>query len=89
MEGGIRVPFFISGPGIIPNQISDIPVIGYDIFPTVADLAQLNKSGIKFLMPENLDGVSLVDLLKKDTSIGFKRPNEGLIFTFLTTIFVD
>ena len=82
MEGGIRVPFFISGPGIMPNQISDIPVIGYDIFPTVADLAQLNKSGIKFQMPENLDGVSLVNLLKKDTSISFKRPNDGLIFHF-------
>ena len=33
-------------------------------------------------MPENLDGVSLVNLLKKDTSISFKRPNDGLIFHF-------
>ena len=56
--------------------------IGYDIFPTVADLAQLNKSGIKFQMPENLDGVSLVNLLKKDTSIGFGDQMMDYIFHF-------
>lgn len=36
-EGGIRVPFMISGPGISSGQ-SDIPVIGWDILPTICGM---------------------------------------------------
>jgi arylsulfatase A len=34
-EGGIRVPFIAFGPGVKSGQVSAVPVIGYDIFPTV------------------------------------------------------
>lgn len=38
-EGGLRVPFAISGPGIAPGTVSRVPVSGVDILPTLADLA--------------------------------------------------
>ena len=39
MEGGIRVPFIVSGPGIKKNSESKVPVVGYDLLPTIIDLA--------------------------------------------------
>ena len=32
MEGGIRVPFIIAGPGIEPESINNVPVSGYDLY---------------------------------------------------------
>ena len=37
-EGGIRIPFIVSGPNIKPNTYSDIVSLS-DILPTIADLA--------------------------------------------------
>ncbi len=36
-EGGIRVPFIIRGPGIRADSVSRVPVIGYDLKPTILD----------------------------------------------------
>ncbi len=42
-EGGVRVPFIALIPGITqPGLVSDIPVIGMDLYPTIMDLAGLN-----------------------------------------------
>ncbi len=55
-EGGIRVPFIASFPGKIPtNSVSNQPVIGYDIFPTLLELA-----GLKDKIPTEIDGKSIV-----------------------------
>ena len=35
-EGGVRVPLIIAGPGIKPNQESDVMVNGIDFFPTIS-----------------------------------------------------
>lgn len=53
-EGGIRVPFIVHMPGQTKKISSDIPVVSYDIFPTVTDLCQvpLKKDAL-------LDGKSL------------------------------
>ena len=48
-EGGIRVPFIIRGPGIPRNSVNNIPIVGYDLFPTFMKIA-----GIKNIN-ENLD----------------------------------
>lgn len=53
-EGGIRVPFFVIGPGVQPGSVSDVPVSGVDILPTLADLAGYSKR-----LPSNIDGGSL------------------------------
>jgi len=61
-EGGIRVPFLFSWPGHIKSGIiSDYPIIGTDVFPTILDL-------IGAAPPRNMvmDGVSLKELLLKE-----------------------
>lgn len=73
-EGGIRVPFIIRGPGIPAGVQSDVPVIGYDILPTIAELAGYSEP-----MPEYVDGGSFVDLLD-DGAGHVRRPLPGLVF---------
>lgn len=58
-EGGIRVPLIISGPGISANTHSSIPVIGYDLYPTIIELLGENIDDL----PDNLDGVSFANIL--------------------------
>ncbi|MFP2905273.1 sulfatase-like hydrolase/transferase [Pyxidicoccus sp. 3LFB2] len=56
-EGGIRVPTLMLWPGRIPANVStDVPVAGYDLLPTFAELAEAKK-------PAGMDGVSLVPVL--------------------------
>lgn len=55
-EGGIRVPGVARWPGHIePGTVSDVPVIGTDIFATVLDIA-----GIPLPGDRTIDGVSLL-----------------------------
>ena len=59
-EGGIRVPFFVTWPGVVePNQSSDEPITGVDLYPTLCEIggATLPKDQVS-------DGVSLVPLFK-------------------------
>ena len=58
-EGGVRVPFFVSGPGIKPGSQCDYPVISYDLLPTFAQIV-----GYKKPMPDNLDGISFLPSLQ-------------------------
>ncbi|MCW5554948.1 MAG: sulfatase [Verrucomicrobiae bacterium] len=73
-EGGIRVPFIVRGPGIKPGTQCDAPIAGWDILPTIADLAGFSKP-----LPDNLDGGSLRGVLEAADHI-VKRPTNGLIF---------
>ena len=57
-EGGIRVPFFVKGPGIQAGSFSDTPVIGWDLLPTIADLAGYQKP-----LPKDVDGGSFRNVL--------------------------
>lgn len=38
-EGGLRVPLIVAGPGVRTGVYCDVPVVSYDLFPTVLDLA--------------------------------------------------
>lgn len=75
-EGGIRVPLFVSGPGIEPG-ICRAPVAGYDILPTLADLA-----GGKDKVPNEVDGGSWKDLLEQNGFGVVDRRFEGLLFHY-------
>lgn len=55
-EGGIRVPFIISGPGIPANSHSSVSVTGCDLFPTFCEWA-----GVK--IDHKIDGSSLAAIL--------------------------
>ena len=59
-EGGIRVPFIIRMPGAVANSlVTDTPVIGMDIYPTILSLA-----GLPLMEEQHMDGVSLTPLLE-------------------------
>ena len=63
MEGGIRVPLIITGPGIRAGVESDVMVNGLDFYPTILTLTKTPKPKNK-----NLDGCDLSDLLRDDPS---------------------
>ena len=57
-EGGIRVPLAIRWPGeIAPGRVEDTPVIGIDLYPTLLDIAGVERPG------QRPDGMSLMPLL--------------------------
>ncbi|MFY0598203.1 MAG: sulfatase-like hydrolase/transferase [Cyclobacteriaceae bacterium] len=77
-EGGIRVPLIISGPGITANSHSSAPVVGYDFYPTIADLIGGDLSSL----PNDLDGTSFKGILDgtsneltKDQPLIFHSPH--------------
>ena len=74
-EGGLRVPFFVAGPGIKPGSYSDVPVIGYDLLSTFAELAGSTKP-----MPRDIEGGSVKAVLFNGGKGAVQRPRLGLHF---------
>lgn len=74
-EGGIRVPFMVKGPGIAEGKISHESVGGWDILPTISELAGNTQA-----LPENLDGGSFADIIKSAGKGKVNRNNDYLIF---------
>ena len=72
-EGGIRVPFLVSGPGIEPGSVNRTPVTGLDILPTIADYA-----GYPDDLPITVDGGSLRAALGGGSAVA--RNTDFLIF---------
>ncbi len=75
-EGGIRVPLIIRGPGVKANSFCDVPVVGYDLFPT---LCSLGKVSARF--PHDVEGGNISPLFV-DGKGEVKRVNEALAFHF-------
>jgi len=75
IEGGIRVPFIVRGPGIKPGSFSNVPVIGYDLLPTFYDIA-----GGKQQLPGEIDGGSIRPLFSDPVNGVVKRPLDALVF---------
>lgn len=70
-EGGLRVPSFISWPGILPQgEVRDQMVFGCDWFPTIADLCEVE------LPVHHLDGKSIKSVLLNNA----KSPHEELFW---------
>jgi arylsulfatase A len=64
-EGGVREPFIIKWPGVVlGGSITDSLAIGTDFYPTILEMA-----GLPPRPDQHLDGVSLVPVLKKDTTM--------------------
>lgn len=74
-EGGIRVPFMIRGPGIKAGIQTDEPAIGWDILPTINELVGNKNKAIA-----NIDGGSLVPLIKNQGQGKVDRPSADLYF---------
>lgn len=77
LEGGIRVPFFVSWPKAIPAaQTYDRPVIQLDIFPTV-----LAAAGVDLQPAWQVEGVNLLPFVRgQSTAAG--APHDALYWRF-------
>jgi arylsulfatase A-like enzyme len=73
-EGGIKVPFIISGPGIEQGYNSE-SVSSSDLLPTICDWLEINR------LPKNIDGGSLASILTKKVS-KVVRENDFMVFYF-------
>lgn len=72
-EGGMRVPFLVSWPGTIEQNLTiDSLVSGLDLFPTFLELA-----GIPLPTDRKYDGVSLAELLRS----GSGQPRDSIIYS--------
>ncbi len=57
-EGGIRIPFFIKGPGIEAGSMNHTPVITHDLLPTISSLVDPSAP-----IPDIIEGISLHPML--------------------------
>ncbi len=83
-EGGIRVPFIITGPGIKPGVTSSVRATCMDLLPTFADMA-----GVPVMVAAaerdaltGVEGGSLVDVLKGSEQASVKRSREEICIHF-------
>lgn len=75
-ERGIRVPLIVRGPNIKANTWNHQSVIGYDLFNTFCEIAQVPKP-----LPKGIEGGSILNLLHGEAQV-VKRPNKELVFHF-------
>ena len=75
LEGGVRVPLIIAGPGIKSGSESAIPVSGSDLLPTLIDLA-----GNKTITLSEIDGGSFAPILLNKNDEEIKRDVDGIFF---------
>lgn len=76
LDGGVRVPFFLSWPGKLPaGTADDRPVIQLDLLPTV-----LAAAGVEAKPEWKLDGVNLLPYLTGDKKSA--QPHEALFWRF-------
>ena len=70
-EGGIRVPFLISGPNIPANTYSDVPIVGYDLYPTIVEWITGSTNDV----PTEIEGESIVSIVNNSsTSLVRNKP---------------
>ena len=75
MEGGIRVPFVISGPNIKAGSESKVPISFSDLLPTIIDIA-----GKKIPLDDELDGGSFKKVAFENGKGEVKRNEKGIVF---------
>lgn len=71
-EGGVRVPMVVCGPGIRGDAVCRDKAIGYDILPTICELAGIDQ------WPDQVEGGSLVPALMSAGQVS--RPRDTLVF---------
>ncbi len=74
MEGGVRVPLIITGPGIPANVESDAVVNGLDFYPTLLKLA-----GVKKPEGKHLDGCDLTEFLRSPSNGALIKNPDGTV----------
>jgi arylsulfatase A-like enzyme len=77
LEGGLRVPFIIRGPGIQAGACSRVRAVGEDLFPTIAALARVSEP-----LPKSIEGGSLTSVLANAGKGSVHRPREEFVVHF-------
>ncbi len=77
LEGGLRVPTVVRGPGVVAGGYCDVPVAQWDILPTLHDLC-----GSRTPLPADVDGGSWRAVLERGNAGTVKRPNPFLVFHY-------
>lgn len=73
LEGGIRVPFFVSWPGQLPaGKVYEQPVSAMDVLPTACAVSNAQQ-------PDGVEGVNLLPYLKGETA---EVPHDALAWRF-------
>jgi len=75
-EGGLRVPTVVRGPKVLSGSYCDVPIVGWDFFPTIDEIIGSNNP-----LPSKLDGGSLISVFENGNA-GVVSREEGLIFHF-------
>ena len=71
------MPTVVRGPNVLSGEYCNVPIAGWDIFPTVSEIiGNPNKLSSEF------DGGSLVSVFKNGDSGSVQRNTEALIFHF-------
>jgi arylsulfatase A-like enzyme len=76
LEGGLRVPLIVSGPGVKAGACAHVRASTVDILPTVVALA-----GIRDPLPEGVEGGNLAGVLAGEAA-PVKRPREDFVVHF-------
>ena len=72
-EGGIRIPYLMSWPAVLPKgKVYDRPVISLDMAATAVEVAGMKK-------PKELDGTNLIPFLTDEEK---GDPHEALFWRF-------
>jgi arylsulfatase A-like enzyme len=84
LEGGIRVPFFVSWPGHLPaGKTYDPPVSAMDVMPTALAGASIgNRRAADSTASRIYDGIEGVNLLPYLTGENATAPHESLAWRF-------
>lgn len=77
-EGGIRVPLIVRGPKVSANSWCHVPVVGYDLLPTLCALAGVHAKEL----PRGIEGGDITSLLHNSGEGVVKRQREELVFHF-------
>jgi arylsulfatase A len=76
LEGGVRVPFVVRGPGIAAGACSHVRASACDLLPTLADLAGIAA------WPTDVEGGSLAAVWRGGGAGSVRRPREEFVVHF-------
>ena len=76
-EGGLRVPFVVAGPNVKRGAQCDVPIVQWDLLPTLHDLSNSSED-----LPVGLDGGSLKDVFEKGNQGEVSRSQEHFVFHY-------
>jgi arylsulfatase A-like enzyme len=76
LEGGVRVPFVVRGPGVAAGACSHVRASACDLLPTLAELAGIAA------WPADVEGSSLAAVWRGGGTGSVRRPREEFVVHF-------